>query len=91
MDNYLLPLLDQGKDVIVFAHSFGATSLGGAEQPVAKAQRAAQGEHGGVLGLVYISFAFVSEGDSQLAYLGGQWPPFCKVDTVCGTMVFQPY
>lgn len=82
LNKFLLPLLDEGKQVVVFAHSFGATSLGGAERPLTKATRQAKGLKGGVVGLVYISFAFVPEGRSQLEVLGGEWPPFCKVDTV---------
>lgn len=82
MQKHLLPLLHEGKDVVVYAHSLGATCLGGATEAVAKSDRVAEGKSGGVLGFVYMSFAFVTEGQSQLEFLGGAWPPFCKVDVV---------
>lgn len=82
MNNHLLPLLHESRDVIIFAHSLGATTLGGASEPVGKPQREARGAKGGVLGLVYMSFAFVKEGQTQLEFLGGAWPAFCKVGSV---------
>lgn len=82
LDNSLLPLLDDGKDVIVFAHSFGATCLTGAGQRLFKHQRKADGLPGGIFGLIYFSFAMCVDGQSQIEYLGGKWPPFCKLHHV---------
>lgn len=82
LENHLLPLIDAGKDIVVFAHSYGATSLSGADRHLSKAERAASGQSGGVLGLIYISFALVPDGQSQVDYLGGAWPPFIKLDHV---------
>jgi hypothetical protein len=82
LENYLLPLINDGKDVVVFAHSFGATSLTGAGQKLSKHERKDAGLSGGVLGLIYISFAMVTDGHSQQEYLGGVWPPFCKLNRV---------
>ncbi|KAK5121789.1 hypothetical protein LTR85_004664 [Meristemomyces frigidus] len=91
MQKHLLPLLHDGKDVVIYAHSLGATCLAGATEPVAKTARRVVGKKGGVLGLVYMSFAFVTEGQSQLEFLGGAWPPFCKVDTPGpGLLTFDP-
>lgn len=80
LHNHLMPLVNAGKDVIVFAHSFGATSLSGAGDKLSKQERAARGLSGGVLGLIYIAFAMVPDGQSQLDYLGGGYPPFVKVN-----------
>ena len=79
---HLLPLINEGREVVVFAHSFGATSLSGADQKLSKHQRSEDGLPGGVLGLIYISFAMCTDGQSQLEYLGGVWPPFCKLNHV---------
>lgn len=81
LERYLLPLIDAGKDVVVFAHSFGATSLSGAFTGLSKIERQDHAA-GGVLGLVYISFAMVPAGQSQFEYLGGAWPDFVKRDHV---------
>jgi len=81
LDSYLLPLINDRKDVVVFAHSFGATSLSGAGQKLSKTQRLEAGLRGGVVGLVYISFATVPDGKSQLELMGG-WAPFCRLDHV---------
>jgi len=82
MQRHLLPLLHEGKDVVVYAHSLGATTLGGATEPVTKTEREVKGLRGGVLGLVYMSFAMPREGESQLEFLGGALPAFCRVDSV---------
>lgn len=50
LDQYLMPLLNEGKDVVYYAHSFGATSLSGAGEKLSKAERSAAGLSGGVLG-----------------------------------------
>lgn len=90
LNNHLLPLIDQGKDVLIFAHSFGATACSGANGGLTRSAREGRGLKGGVIGIVYISFAFCQDGQSQLAYLGGVWPPFCKLDTPApGLLVFE--
>ena len=83
LERHLSPLVEDGKDVVVFAHSFGATSLSGAGHHLSKSERAAQGLVGGIFGLIYISFALVPDGKSQIEYLGGSWPPFVKLNHVC--------
>ena len=82
LEQHLLPLIDDGKDVVVFAHSFGATSLSGAAHHLSKSERTVEGLSGGILGLIYISFALTPDGQSQFDYCGGAWPPFIKADHV---------
>lgn len=82
LQNYLLPLINEGKNVVIFAHSFGATSLTGAGQKLSKQERKDAGLPGGIIGLIYISFAMCIDGQSQVEYLGGVWPPFCKLNHV---------
>ncbi|KAK3075870.1 hypothetical protein LTR53_000444 [Teratosphaeriaceae sp. CCFEE 6253] len=87
----LLPLLGEGRDVVVFAHSFGATAMSGAKSSVTKAEREARGESGGVVGVIYISCCLVPDGQDQITYLGGALPDCVKVDTPSpGLFVFDP-
>jgi pimeloyl-ACP methyl ester carboxylesterase len=82
LEQHVRPLVEAGKDVVVFAHSFGATAMSGANSGITKKDRKAKGEEGGVVGIIYISGALVPSGQSQVEYLGGELPPFCKVDHV---------
>lgn len=84
-----MPRINEGKDVIIFAHSSGGTFTGGAKTSLAKSARKARGQKGGVLGLVYISFALTPEGQTQLEYMGGQWPAFIKLDNVSVDIVYN--
>lgn len=79
---YLTPLLDAGKDVIIYSYSFGGTVLGTNGPSLVKPEREKRGEKGGVVGIVYMSIATVPAGMSQLEFLGGMWPPFIAVDSV---------
>lgn len=78
LNNYLLPLIDSGKDVVVFAHSFGATSCSGAGQGLAKSARQAKDLKGGVIGFIGLSFGLPQDGHTQLELLGNAWPDFIK-------------
>ena len=74
--NAILPVLDQGKDVLVLAHSYGGIPAGGAVKGLSKVQREKEGEKAGVIGLVYVS-AFVVPGDvSLLTVMGGKHAPY---------------
>lgn len=65
--NVLLPELDQGKDVIVLMHSYGGSPGSAAAKGLSKTERAAAGQKGGVIGLVYISAFLAGEGDSLVS------------------------
>lgn len=88
LESSVRPLVQAGKEIIVFAHSLGATVCSGAGAGLTKAERVGEGKKGGILGLIWISCAFPKEGASQLEFLGGQWPPFCKLDRV--SFAFHP-
>jgi hypothetical protein len=71
LDRYLLPLVEDGKDVVVYAHSYGSTCLSGAARGITKAERSAAGLPGGVVGCQYTSsFTF---GKLPLMSLTDQW------------------
>lgn len=92
LNTYLLPLIEeQEKEVIVFAHSFGATCCSGGKHGLTRKERGRKGLKGGVLGVVYISNAFCKDGEDQVSSLGGIWPPFCARDTPSpGLLTFSP-
>ncbi|KAI1099153.1 alpha/beta-hydrolase [Jackrogersella minutella] len=52
---YLLPLLDQGRKILVVAHSFAGIVATGAAVGLTLEDRAAQGLKGGIIGVVYIA------------------------------------
>ena len=83
-DTYLIPLVEkEGKDVLLLMHSYGGVAGGAAALGLGKSTRASCGKPGGVLGLVHLSANIVAEGQSLLEGVGGEWPPFIKIDTVC--------
>jgi hypothetical protein len=82
-NNYLLPLIEhEHKDVIVAVHSFGGIVGGGAALGLSKTDRVAQKLQGGVLGLIYIAANITHEGQTMFDSVGGQWPPWLKLDNV---------
>lgn len=81
-ENYLQPLLDAGKKVLVYAYSSGGSQTGTNGPSWVLSDREARGEKGGVIGIVYMSCAPVPAGMDQLTYMGGAWPPFVKANVV---------
>ncbi|KAF2641597.1 alpha/beta-hydrolase [Massarina eburnea CBS 473.64] len=74
----ILPLLDDGKDVVIFTHSYGGIVGGAAAAGLSKSARSTAGKPGGIIGLVYLVGNIVSEGESLLQAIGGAYPPFIK-------------
>lgn len=81
-ENYVEPLLDAGKDILVYAYSSGGSQTGSNGPSWIKSEREAQGQKGGVIGIVYHSCAPVPAGVDQLTFMGGAWPPFVKANIV---------
>lgn len=80
----LLPLIEQEKkDVVIIAHSYGGGVAGGAAKDLDKATRQAQGQEGGVIGLIYVAGNITLEGEGLIDTMGGKYPPFIKLDKVC--------
>ena len=82
-ENYIQPLLDVGKQVLVYAYSSGGSQTGTNGPSWVFSDREAREEKGGVIGIVYMSCAPVPAGVDQLTYMGGAWPPFVKANVVC--------
>ncbi|GIZ45534.1 hypothetical protein CKM354_000869600 [Cercospora kikuchii] len=78
---YLDPLIEQEhKDVVLAVHSFGGVIAGGAAVGLSKSDRAAKGLKGGVIGMIFIGANIGHEGQTMLETVGGQWPPWLKID-----------
>ncbi|KAK8069350.1 alpha/beta-hydrolase [Apiospora phragmitis] len=58
-DKVLLPLVDEGKDVIVLCHSFAGVYGGSAVKDLAKATYAQAGKAGGIIAVVYLAAVMV--------------------------------
>lgn len=72
----LLPLLDQGKDVLLVMHGYGGCPGGMAAKGLSKKQRSAEGVQGGVVGLVFVAGFLLLEGESVFSKLGGKFEPW---------------
>ncbi|KAF2873871.1 prolyl aminopeptidase-like protein [Massariosphaeria phaeospora] len=90
-EGVILPLLDDGKDVVIFVHSYGGVVGGAAAAGLSTVSRSAEGKKGGVLGLLYLVGNIVGEGETLLQAVGGAYPPFIKQDTPSkGLAVIDP-
>jgi pimeloyl-ACP methyl ester carboxylesterase len=72
----ILPLIEEGREIIIYAHSWGGIPAGGCARGLSKSSRDREGKKGGVLGLVYNSALLVQEGMSVLEFFGGNHAPF---------------
>ncbi|KAF3480968.1 uncharacterized protein GIQ15_06315 [Arthroderma uncinatum] len=82
-EKLLLPLLDDGKNVILVMHSFGGCIGSVAAAGLNKKDR---GSSGGVVGLIYIAAFLAKEGVSLFNALGGKFDDFVKVDDATGQL-----
>lgn len=69
-------LLDEGKDIILAAHSYGGIPSSAAAKGFMKSEREAQGKRGGVVAQVYIAAFLAPEGVSLLQLAGGKHAPW---------------
>ena len=70
------PMLEEGKDIIVVAFSYGGIPAGASARGLCKSTRTAEGLKGGVIGLVYVAGFVVPEGISLVDFLGGKHAPY---------------
>ncbi|KAI0459138.1 Alpha/Beta hydrolase protein [Xylaria acuta] len=78
--NTLISLLDQQRDLIILAHSYGGVVAGGAAKGLDKDSRKAQGHTSAVVGLIYVVGNITLDGECLLEAVGGAYPPFIKSD-----------
>ncbi|KAI1428108.1 Alpha/Beta hydrolase protein [Xylaria sp. FL1777] len=74
----LLSLLDQKRDLVLLAHSYGGIVAGGAAKGLDKETRTAQGHTNAVIGLLYIAGNIALDDECLFDALGGSYPPFIQ-------------
>ncbi|KAI1460138.1 hypothetical protein F4805DRAFT_418258 [Annulohypoxylon moriforme] len=74
-DNVLLPLLDQKKDVVIIAHSYGGIPAGSAAKGLDKQARSLEGHTSSVIGFIYVVGMMALENESLSDVVGGSHPP----------------
>ena len=81
-DRLILPYIDQGQDVILIMHSYSGLPGSAAALGLSKAERAAQGKKGGVIGQIFCAALLQRGGDGTdlLTALGGKLPPFLQAN-----------
>jgi pimeloyl-ACP methyl ester carboxylesterase len=88
--NNVIPLLDQGKDVVLAMHSYGGVPGSSAMRGLAKNERQAQGQPGGVTALVFICAWMIDEGTTAKDYGGGRGgklgPSTLSIEVCCFTL-----
>jgi hypothetical protein len=77
-DTMLLPLVNQGKDVLLVMHSYGGIPGSSAAHGISKRERQEKGKPGGVIGLAYIAATLAKEGQSLEDVIGGELDDWIK-------------
>lgn len=70
--NLLLPLINDGKDVVLIMHSYSGGPGAVAAKGLSKAERRRTGQPGGIVGLIFISAFVAKEGQTLVSGGGGQ-------------------
>ena len=77
VEKVLYPLIEmEGKDVLLYLHSYAGFPGSAAIEGYSKAERRAEGKRGGIIGLIYQSAFIPTQGDSLLQMIGGQYAPW---------------
>jgi hypothetical protein len=82
---------DEGKDVLLFMHSYAGMPGAAAATGLAKSQRAQEGKVGGVIGLLFLGAFVVPKGLSCAGLQGGNLPPWILLDQVGGPLLLLLY
>ncbi|OJJ96611.1 hypothetical protein ASPACDRAFT_46781 [Aspergillus aculeatus ATCC 16872] len=77
----LQALADQGRSIVVVAHSYGGIVAAGAVEGLGYTSRARAGQHGGVIQVVWMAAFVTPKGKSLLDMLGGNWLPWMSFTT----------
>lgn len=78
----LQQLAEEGRLLVVVAHSYGGLVGAGAVQGLDYVQRSQSGQTGGVIMLVYMTALVAPSGNSLYDMIGGKWFPWIKVKVV---------
>ncbi|KAJ5745076.1 hypothetical protein N7520_010258 [Penicillium odoratum] len=80
VQNEIKKLSDEGKKIVVVAHSYGGMVGADAVKGMGYAERKKDSSNGGVLILVYLAAFVAKSGTSLLDMLGGKWLPWMQLD-----------
>lgn len=80
----LVPVVEEGKEVVVIGHSAGGISMSGAVEGYDAGSRKAAGKTGGVVRCIFMTAFVLPKGQSLLGMLGGQPLPWMVVEVSCG-------
>ncbi|KAK4077100.1 uncharacterized protein Triagg1_4067 [Trichoderma aggressivum f. europaeum] len=91
----LTSLVDNGKSVIIVAHSYGGLVASGviASPGLDKRTRELQGSKGGVVGIVYLAAIIPAQDEGILQLVGGKWLEYIddtKAEAECLLYTFNP-
>lgn len=75
----LLPLVEEGKEVVLIGHSSGGISMSAVVEGLDATSRTAAGKKGGVIKCIYLAAFVLPKGQSLLGMLGGQPLPWMVV------------
>lgn len=70
--NTVIPLLEQGKEIVVLMHSYGGFTGSATLRGLSKAERHGKGLNGGIIALVYLAAWMLDEGQSVIGSGGGK-------------------
>lgn len=76
----LTTLADEGKDIVLVAHSYGGVVASTASEGLVKHVRAESGKPGGIVKVVYLAAFALDKGQSLLGMLGGVYLPWMKIE-----------
>jgi alpha-beta hydrolase superfamily lysophospholipase len=78
----LLPLIEEGKEILLVGHSYGGIPISAAALGLSKRTRSKSGKVGGIIGLVYITALLVGTDKDVMSSTGEGDPPPLILDTV---------
>lgn len=73
-------LANEGRDLVVVAHSYGGVVASSAVEGLSKTARMQAGKPGGIVKIVYLAAFALDKGQSLLGMLGGNYLPWMKVE-----------
>ena len=75
-NGFLRALADQGRQIVVVAHSYSGMVGAGAVEGLGYAQRSKTGRPGGVIMVVWVAAFVTPKGKMIIDMLGGNWRPW---------------
>ncbi|RDL30008.1 uncharacterized protein BP5553_10635 [Venustampulla echinocandica] len=80
----LLPLIEEGRDIVLINHSYGGLVGGSAAKGLSKIEQQNEGRTGGIVGLIFIAAFLGVEGADLQTMVGGKLDPRIIIDEVSG-------